>query len=193
MASAFTQKYSRAQTGRESLCRLENQGAEEENEHNHMNAATPMDVDTHTHHEHRGGGEAAEENEDKSDEYHVSERHSYQDEDGGPRCFMGKKSEGGWQTKGKSKVKGKCDGARRNCGKMGHRNRNWSERCLRNEQANRRAKENTPRMSMDTKVHATTTTAATREEASSRACAIHNHLHLNRIPSIKAQILESDS
>ena len=96
--------------------------------HNHTSAATPKDVDTHTHHEHREGeklhGES-EEYEDKTEEDHDSEQHGYQDEESGPTCFIEKNWEGGWQTKGKSQGKGQFDRAWYNCGKTGHRSRDW--------------------------------------------------------------------
>ena len=60
----------------------------------HMNAATPMDVDTHiiSIEKEKPQGEC-EECEDEPEEDHDSEQHGYQDEEGGPICFMG------WQTK----------------------------------------------------------------------------------------------
>ena len=81
-----------------------------------------MDVDTHiisikkeTSQGERDG------HEDESDDVHGSEQHSYQEEEGGPICLMGQNTEGGWQTKGKSKEKAQHDGACYNCGKTGHR------------------------------------------------------------------------
>ena len=72
-----------------------------------MNAATPMDVDTHimSIEKEKSCGES-EEYEDKPVEDHEGEQHGFPDEEGGPICFMGKSSEGGWQTKDKSKGKG---------------------------------------------------------------------------------------
>ena len=42
----------------------------------------------------------------KPEEDHDSEQHGYQDEEGGPKCYVGRSSEGGWKTKGKSMDKG---------------------------------------------------------------------------------------
>ena len=57
----------------------------------HMTAATPTDVDTHTHilsiENERSYGES-EDYEDKPEEDHDSEQHGYQDEEGGPICYM---------------------------------------------------------------------------------------------------------
>ena len=94
------------------------------------NTATPMDVDTQTMRiEMETSHGENEEYEDKPEEDHDSEQHGYQDEEGGPTCYVGKSSEGGWKTKGKPKEKGKFDGACYNCGKTGHRSRDcWSER-----------------------------------------------------------------
>ena len=53
--------------------------------HNHMNAATPMDVEEEVSWRNEG-------HEDKPDEDHGREQHGYQDEEGGPICFMGKRA-----------------------------------------------------------------------------------------------------
>ena len=82
--------------------------------HNQMNAATSMDVDTHIMSIEKG---KSYEDEDKPEEHHDSEQHGYQDEEGGPMWYKGKSAEGGWPTKGEPRVKGKFDGACRNCGK----------------------------------------------------------------------------
>ena len=89
------------------------------------NTATPMDVDKQTMsiEKEKSHGES-EEYEDKPEEGHNSEQHG-----GGPICYVGKSSGGGWKTKGKPKEKGEFDGACCNCGKTGHRSRDcWSER-----------------------------------------------------------------
>ena len=66
----------------------------------------------------------SEEYEDKPDEDHCSEQHSYQDE-GGPSILHGKELKRRIEAKSKSKGKGKFDGACYNCGKTGHRSRDW--------------------------------------------------------------------
>ena len=67
------------------------------------NAATPTDVDTQimSIEKEKSHGES-EEYEDKPEEDHDSEQDGYQDEEGGPICYVGKSSsEGGWKLKGK--------------------------------------------------------------------------------------------
>ena len=92
-----------------------------------------------------------------------------------------KSSEGGWQTKGEPKVKGRLDGVCCNCGKTGDRRKKGKIR-IRQERA-----------WMDTKGGTTTTKAATREEASSRTCAIRRHSDLSRSPCIRTQMKAIDS
>ena len=77
--------------------------------HNRKSAATPMDVDTHTHHDHREGEVTRRKRRVRKQTR--GEHHGYHDVEGGPTCFMGMNYEGGWQTRGKSKGKGKFDGA----------------------------------------------------------------------------------
>ena len=63
-------------------------------------------------------------------EDHDSEQHEYQDEEGGPICYVGKefqKEDG--RPKASRRGKGEFDGACYNCGKTGHRSRDcWRER-----------------------------------------------------------------
>ena len=99
--------------------------------HNHMSASSPMDVDKKyvmsvEKGQNHQGDNAGVEKDDNSEE---EEQQCLYDEDGGFVCFIGRSSEGGWQTKGKSKGKGKFEGTCYNCGKVGHRSRDcWSEK-----------------------------------------------------------------
>ena len=117
-----------------------------------------MDVDTRiTSIEKEKSHGESEEYEDEPEEDHDSEQHGYQDEEGGPICCIGKSSEGGWHTKGKSEGKGQVDGACSYYGKTGHRSRDcWSEWAKAKARANRNGKEEKPTASTDT-VAATTT------------------------------------
>ena len=93
----------------------------------------------------------------------------------------------GWQTKRKENSTEHATTA----AKTGHRSRDcWSERCQGKAKANRRAKEDTPRVSVDTKA-ATTTPAATRKQARSRTCMIQNHVYFYRSLCIRAHVMET--
>ena len=115
---------------------------------------------------------------DTSDGDHVSEQHSYHDEEGEPMCFMGTNSEK--RMADQRHLEGRRT-IRRSMLQL--RQKRVTEAVtagVRGDKAkakaNRRAKEGTPRVSMGTKAATTTTTAGTREEARSRTCAIHNLL-----------------
>ena len=58
-----------------------------------------MDVDTHIMSIEKETSQGERDgHEDKSDDVHGSEQHSYKEEEGGPMCLMGQNTEGGWQT-----------------------------------------------------------------------------------------------
>ena len=118
---------------------------------NHMNAASPVDVDAHIMSiEKEKSHRESEEYEDKAVEAHDNGEHLYQDEEGGPICYMGESSEGGWQTTGKSKGKGKPTEHATTAGRRVIDAETSGEKGAK-ANGNRMEMEDTPRASTDTK------------------------------------------
>ena len=83
-------------------------------------------------------------------EAHDSEEHLNQDEEGGPICYKGKSSEGGWQTTGKSKAKGKPTEHATTAGRRVTEAKTSGEKGAK-ANGNRKEMKDTPRASTDTK------------------------------------------
>ena len=112
--------------------------------------------------------------ENKPDEDHCSEQHCYQDEEGGPTCFMRKDSEGG--VADKRKVEGERNVRRSVDTETGTA---AVKSAKGNAKVNRKTEADAPRANTDTKVATTTGTAVTIR-GGARTCAVRGHLQCFR-------------